>query len=305
METAPEQMTVIRLHLDWFDRSGATPVSVQHRRENLQRLARWLEKPLLHATADDLDRWQSAVRARRNSRGHTLALSTVATYTAHVRAFYGWAVRMGHLDIDPTARLPRIKLPRATAHPVPERDLMVALEVAQEPLRTWLVLAAFMGLRAMEIASITREDIHEVRGRLVLSGIGKGNKPYSMTVPVHVEPSLRRYLNTRGPLWSAPRGGPLRPKRLSCLVSRWFRRQDMPYTLHWLRHSFGSEFYAATRDVLLTQDAMRHASPDTTRIYVQTSPKAMTAAMDRLSKAVAPKPPTRRRAPKEPVAEAA
>ena len=64
---------------------------------------------------------------------------------------------------------------------------------------------------------------------------------------------------------------------------RFFRRIGMPYTLHQLRHSFGTSLYRETKDLALTQDLMRHGHPTTTRLYVQTSSPAATAAMDRLS----------------------
>ncbi|WP_339125447.1 tyrosine-type recombinase/integrase [Pseudonocardia sp. D17] len=216
-------------------------------------------------------------------------MSTIATYTSNARAFYAWALETGLIAVDPTARLPRIKVPPAVAHPVPDRDLRLAIELAEEPLRTWLVLAAFMGLRAMEIAQLTRDSIDEVEGRLVLSGIGKGRKPFRITVPLHVEPSIRQYMHMRGPLWRTASGGAMKPSTVSRLVTKFFARHGMPYSLHWLRHSFGTAFYAATRDVLLTQDVMRHASPNTTRIYVRTTGAAATKAMDRLSKSLRPR----------------
>jgi len=79
--------------------------------------------------------------------------------------------------------------------------------------------------------------------------------------------------------------------------SRFFRGIGMPYSLHQCRHSFGTSLYRQTRDLLTTQDAMRHSSPTTTRGYVETTAPAATAAMDRLSATLEGRRRRGRRAP--------
>lgn len=267
---------VIRAHGEWLRRTGASPITQRYRRGVLTRLARFLPCPLLEASPAELDRWQS---------GLAVSLSTMAGYTSHVRQFYRWAVDAGRVEVEPTLRLPRTRVPKRRPRPVPDADLRVALTCAHDPVRTWLVLAAFMGLRAAEVAGMKREDVTEVEGRLYLDGIGKGGKPFRLPIPEHVVPVLRPHLTVRsGPLWwTAPGGRPSRPVDVSAQVAAFFRRIGMPYTLHQCRHSFGTAIYRQTRDLLLTQDAMRHSTPTMTRLYVETTAPAATAAMDRLS----------------------
>lgn len=268
-------MRYIRLHCDWLRRTGATDRTIFHRRENLRRLAERLPCDLLDATPEQLDAWQSALTVSPSSR---------ATYTNHVVGFYRWAVENGHLEHDPAARLPRPRIPRRLARPIPEADLKVALECAPEPIRTWLVLAAFMGLRAAEVAGIRREDVADVDGRLYLSGVGKGNKPFRLPVPVEVVPSLRLHLSGQpGPLWRNAHGGPATPGHVTGRTSEFFKSIGMPYTLHWCRHFFGTQVYRQTRDLLLTMTVLRHSSPNTTRVYVEQVPADEIAAMDQLS----------------------
>lgn len=274
---------IIRVHLDWFGRSGATERTLHHRGENLRRLATRLPVELLDATREHLDAWQSGLF-------QTIAITSVATYSSHARMFYAWAVDAGHLDSDPAARLPRPKIPKRHARPIPEKDLDVLLAVAPEPLRTWLMLAGYMGLRAHEIAQITREDVTERAGRLYLSGIGKGRKSFGMAVPRHVEPFLRAHLTGRpGPLWRTATGMKVGSKQATMAASALMRDLDMPYTLHSLRHRFGTRLWDETRDMLIVQQAMRHSSPDTTRIYIATTDGEAAAAMDRLSTTLRPK----------------
>jgi integrase len=282
---------MIRLHCDWLRRKGASRTTVHHRRENVRRYAERLPVPLLDVTHDHADAWQSDL-ARR------VSISTVATYTSHVVAFHRWLVETGHTDLDPTGRLPRPRVPRRAPRPVPEDQFTLAVSVAPEPIRTWLILAGFMGLRAAEIAGIRREDVVERRGRLYITGLGKGNKPYTLAVPKHVVPSLSAHLTGRpGPLWHTARSGAVSPKYVSRTTSEVLTRLDMVWTLHCFRHRFGTAMYAQTRDLLLVQQAMRHSNPNTTQLYVATADGEATAAMDRLSTTLQPQRPRRRHGP--------
>lgn len=275
----------IRLHLDWLGRKGATERTLYHRGENVRRLAQRLPVELLAPpTREQLDIWQSHLY-------RTVSISSVATYSSHARGFYAWALDNGHIEHDPTARLPRPKVGRRNARPIPEKDLDTLLAYAAEPLKTWLLLAGYMGLRAHEIAQITREDITERSGRLYLSGVGKGQKAYGMVIPREVAPYVQAHLAGRrtGPLWRSPTGRKIGSKQATNAASALMRNLDMPYTLHSLRHRFGSRLWDETRDLLLVQQAMRHSSPDTTRLYIATTDGEAAAAMDKLSSSLRPK----------------
>lgn len=283
---------VIRLHCNWVQLSGSTERTVYHRRENLRRLTTALPCDLLDATAEDLATWQSSL---------TVCTSSIATYTGHVLAFYRWAVQHEYIDVNPTNRLARPRPPKRLARPIPHDDLQIALDAAPEPIFTWLMLAAGMGLRAMEIANLRREDIAVVHGRTYISGIGKGNKPYRMAVPSDVEPALREHLHGRtGPLWRMPDGRPYLPRDVTRQTVTFFRRLEMPYTLHWLRHYFGTEAHRRKGDLLLTMTLMRHSSSETTRLYVEQVPAEAVAVMDQMAKRLRPK--ARRQHPPRPEA---
>lgn len=272
---------LIRLNCDWMRRRNATERTLHHRRGNLARLAKRLPCPLRAATDRDLELWQARL---------TVSSSSVATYTSHTRGFYRWALDAGLVEVDPSAKLPMPKIPARLPRPIPERDLALALGCAAEPVRTWLLLAGYMGLRAMEIAQIRRDDFTELDGRLLISGVGKGRKAYRLPVPVHVAPFLSAHLGGRpGPLWRTESGRPVRADDVTNQATQLMRAVGLPHTLHALRHRFGTVFYAATRDLLLTAEVMRHCSVNTTRGYVATGGHQAVAAMDELSRSLRPR----------------
>lgn len=59
------------------------------------------------------------------------------------------------------------------------------------------------------------------------------------------------------------------------------RLGDRGITPHALRHYFGTRMYRATHDLAVTQTAMGHASPQTTRIYVRLQDNALKKAHDK------------------------
>lgn len=279
-DNAPD-LRMIRLHVDYLRRTGATDETQKHRGENLRRLSEALTCLLLDATQEILEDWHSWTSRR-------VSLSSLATYTSHTRAFYRWAVEAGHLDIDPATRLPQTKVPARQPRPMPVKDLEFALACATEPLLTWLILGAFMGLRAGEIARIRHEDIEEgiLDGarRLFLNGYGKGRKPFKLPVPVAVAPYLQGHMSGRtGPIFRTARGTPMRRAYVSVQTSEFFERLGMPWTMHNARHTFGTHVQRETGDMLQTQILMRHSNLNTTRLYVEPVTAPGVAAMDRLA----------------------
>ena len=89
---------LVHQHLDYLRRKNCSPRTRHDREGALRRLAAYLDKPLVEATAEDLDGWQSSLR---------VSISAIATYTSHVASFYRWALEQGHIDSDPATLLPR------------------------------------------------------------------------------------------------------------------------------------------------------------------------------------------------------
>jgi site-specific recombinase XerD len=56
---------------------------------------------------------------------------------------------------------------------------------------------------------------------------------------------------------------------------------DRPYKLHALRHYYGTTVYRATKDIRVTQVAMRHVSVSSTMIYTHVSQKDVEQAVER------------------------
>ena len=130
--------------------------------------------------------------------------------------------------------------------------------------RLMLRLAAECGLRRAEVAQVHSRDVVEDLGGWSLVVHGKGSRERVVPLPVSVGVELRAL--GRGYAFPGDDHGHLSPRWVGTLISRLLPEG---YTMHSLRHRFATRAYAVDRDVFTVQELLGHASPATTRVYVQ------------------------------------
>jgi integrase/recombinase XerC len=160
---------------------------------------------------------------------------------------------------------------------------MCALAAGSPEQRTWVLLAAFQGLRCMEIAGLQREDVLETEGLLRVVH-GKGGVERIM--PLHqdvLDALLNLPMPRSGWIFRRSMGGPYKPDQMSTAFNNFLRDARVQVTAHQFRHWFGTHLYASTRDLRLVQEMLGHASPVTTTIYVAFDRASATRAVQDLS----------------------
>lgn len=189
--------------------------------------------------------------------------------------FYRWGLAGGHVEANPIDSIPVPKVPQGRPRPTPEVLIVEALAHADPRERLMIELGALAGLRAGEIAQVHRDDLLDGD---VLMVHGKGGK--TRRVPLMNAPLIQTIRNVEcAEGWLFPnvqRGGHLTANHVSKLLSR---RLPGIWTGHTLRHRFGTRAYAETIDLLAVSELLGHASPDTTRIYVELPDEHLRAAV--------------------------
>jgi integrase/recombinase XerD len=245
--------SLIDTHLAFLRASGMSSKTVEDRETVLNRLNRELPDGLAAAGTDDLVIWLGQANWSANTR---------RTYWEHAAGFCQWyAIRSG--GPNPMAGLQRPKVHRGLPRPVTDEQLRHALDHAVQPWRTAVILAAWGGMRAGEIARAARADVTE--DRTVIAG--KGGR--SRMVPTHPDVWLEVRDFPNGPLilW---RDEPVTPHWLSRSCSQYLTQIGLSdVTLHRFRHWFGTRVQASYRDLRVTQELLGHASPDTTAGYAE------------------------------------
>ncbi len=271
-----QPLRIIEDHTAWMVLHGMSPRTIDSRKRWLYRLHRRLPHGLMYASSDDLTQTMHAF-AVEGSWGK----QSLATYSRHARGFYRWAIQVGRLaPPDPSEALPRPSVPRTTPRPATDEELRVALERARDPYRLWVLLAAYAGLRCIEIARLSREDVTE-RGIAIRAG--KGDKP--AWVPTH--PLIWQAVRDLPPGQIARRadnGEPVTTERyISYAWCAYARRIGITVGMHQFRHWFGTTALRNCGNVHTVQNLLRHASITTTVIYTAVSDMELTQAVESLT----------------------
>lgn len=256
------------------ERRNLSPNTVYARRIRLERFAEWLApRDILDAAGADIEGWI-------DHRG--VSPQTQYGYVSIFAAFYAWAVQERLLRRNPADRVARPKLPRRVPRPIGDDDLAVAVEMADDRMRCWLLLAAFAGFRCAEITELRVEDIHPDRAVVMVHG--KGNK--ERLVPLHPDlySALLRYgLPRSGYVFKRRDGRPMRPATVSAYVGRYLRSLGIDATCHRGRHAFATNLYRVSGgDLRMVQECLGHASPVTTAAYAAWEPAKAAAAVEQL-----------------------
>lgn len=244
-------------HLRRSSDSKSTPVD---RRRILQRLDRELPCGLGDVTTDELRAWLYREGWSQN---------TLATYYRCIRSFYAWAADPDDpwLTFDPARKLERVPNPPTVPRACTDDQLKIILTKAEEPIRTWAVLASYQGLRCCEIAGLDREHITE---RELFVARGKGGRPRTHVTDPAVWAAVRDL--PAGPVAQYETGERATSQYVSQSAATHFKRQlKIDVTMHQLRHWLGCTVQRKYRDIRVTQELLGHKHLSSTQVYTQAS----------------------------------
>lgn len=255
---------LIQRHLQQL-KMRQTERSVYARKRALCRMSRVMS--LETAQRDDLMQWRESIQG--------LAPSTIAGYVAHANEWFAWLIIEGIRLDNPALGIPVPRIPRRLPRPMATEDLMRALELAPREIRMILVLAAWVGMRAKEIAYLRRGSVLDRAPEPSILIASDATKGYLERLVSLCEFALAELLTfglptTKSavviPRWDgAP--GPNMPWVISHRVNDFLHDIGIDDTLHCARHWFATELYRATGDIRLVQEMLGHARITSTTGY--------------------------------------
>ncbi|TYP82025.1 tyrosine-type recombinase/integrase [Blastococcus xanthinilyticus] len=269
-------------HIRWgHTLRGLAANTLRIRADVLNRLHAFTGVPLRHLEPGHVLRFERACIAGR-------APETRRAYACHIRSFYRWAMSTGIVETDPSLMLTIPMIPRHLPRPINEADLARALAAARPKLRAIYTLAAYAGLRCVEIAGLDWTDIRRetATGAFLHVRKGKGCKERTVEIGQVVIDALQATgPKRRGPIFLGREGQRIDARSISSGGNRHLHSLGIDATMHQLRHRYGSVAYQLSRDLRMVQEQLGHASPKTTAGYARPSADAaarMVAAMDAL-----------------------
>jgi integrase len=256
----------VRDQLRHLKLKGRSAVTISHREKMLGHVADFLPVPLLEATPEMLYDWRASLQ---------VSDASAAGYISHVRGFYAFCVERGLLETDPAKDLPVPAVARLLPRPIATADLAHALDHASRKIRLMLILAAYPGLRAKEIACLRAENVRmrdEQPVIIIASGGTKGHAERSipMSPAVIAEFVLAGLPPATGPVFPAADGvSHLKPWMVSKICNAHLHACGIASTLHSLRHWCATTVYAIDNDLLAVKDLLGHARLETTANYAK------------------------------------
>ena len=250
-------------------------------RRDLEGFSRWLSGREVLLTDAVRDVIQDYLSYRFHQR---VSSRTAARLLSSLRRFYGWRVREGYTQTDPSALVdaPRLgrPLPKSLSEAEVEALLMAPDTASALGLRdrAMLELLYATGLRVSELVTLLFDQVNLRHG--VVCVLGKGSKERLVplgeeavsTIELYLAEARPALLAGRGPsnaLFVTRRGGPMTRVAFWQLIRRHALRAGIAAHLspHTLRHAFATHLLNHGADLRAVQMLLGHASLSTTQIY--------------------------------------
>jgi integrase/recombinase XerD len=252
-------------------------------RRDLCDLTAFLGRPPSSASADEVQAWLAALRARG------LTGSSIARKAAAARTFFRHLVLLGARSDNPALEvsLPRrhTRIPRTLTLSEIERLLAAARGTTPRALRDRALVELLYGggLRVGEAVGLDRASI-DLENRVVRC-LGKGDKERLVPLGRPAVEAVRRYLARGRPfldrrhrpeLFLNAQGGALTRAGAFLILRRLALAAGLePDRVHphLLRHSFATHLLEGGADLRSVQEMLGHADLGTTEIYTHVSEK--------------------------------
>ncbi len=217
----------------------------------------------------------------------------------YLNKFYRWAVDFGHTDSNPISKVPTCKTPKRIPRRLSRKQsLSVLYHAFQYPhpscylrYRNYAMIAMLLmtGLRARELLSLHNEDV-DLKQRMLRVRRGKGDKERLVFFNRELATILTDYLRERKRLGKAGTAFfqsfqsnlGLRYQNLNRMVRIVSQRSQVPFTAHWLRHTYISLLAEQGMDCHSIMAQAGHTSLKSTEVYIHLSARHRRSAIDRI-----------------------
>lgn len=238
---------------------------------HMQYLADFLGRDPIDVTSFELEDWQDS-----------LPLEQLRYKTSVIRPYYDYLHKRGIRADNPAALLVTPKAKRGLPRPIVFEAMERAIRTAPPRLQAWLILAAYGGLRAKEIAHLELSCFEEAPGGGVFIRLTRTKGEYQRisALPQWAWDYIRPTLAETGPCFRRERGsGPVTPQQVSQLANDWLHKSGTGSTLHTLRH-WAASSGIEVEDIRVVQEFLGHASPATTAVYTAVQPRRIAAMVN-------------------------
>ncbi len=174
----------------------------------------------------------------------------------------------------------RPKRPKKMPNVLSTEEVVLLLDSIQNLKHQLILLLIYSsGLRLGEVVNLLNKDINVHRQHIHIKG-GKGKKDRYVALADTVLPFLADYKKQYKPthwLFEGQYGGQYSKRSVQAIFKKALQKSKVNAyaTVHTLRHSYATHCVEDGHNLKAVQDALGHASPETTQIYVHLSKKSL------------------------------
>ena len=253
--------------------------------DDIRTITEWSIREFLGYVGSQEKRWGTEGNGSETSKGKA-SFTTVHHYFVVLANFFGWTVREGFLDLDPTSKIKMAKPKEKVIKPYSQEELLRMLSVCEMDYeghakflgsrnKAITLVLVDSGVRLSELQGMTLEDVNTTNGNIKV--LGKGNKERIVRIGKVTQKAVWRYLIYRpekdsNKLWLNEEGKPLTGVGIQSLVQRLKVRANVGGTgsVHRFRHTFALNFLRADKNVFNLQYLLGHSQLEMVRRYTST-----------------------------------
>lgn len=257
----------------WGAAAGNREKTIRNRTTTLLALSHHAGKPLAAITRADLIAYLGRA---------ALSPATKSNYRSIFIGFYAYLQDEGHRIDNPAVRLPRQRIIRAEPNPLTTSEIQALLECGiYQATRDKVLLAAYQGFRAIEIASVHSSVIDLARERMRTIDAKNGHLVWRPMHPLIVE--LAQRMPDDGWWFPSPYapGEHVTANNVSRVLNDALKRAGIiGHRAHQLRAWFATEQLNAGIDSYTVSANMRHTSREAIRHYARPTEAAEREALN-------------------------
>jgi integrase len=217
-----------------------------------------------------------------------LAAGSRQSYRSTLSSFFGWAFDEDLIDHDPAARLPRVRNRAKEPDPISTEELQQLLDSGiRRDTVLKVLLYAYEGLRASEIAAIAGTDIDWGSGRLYVTA-AKGRRPVWRPMHSLVLTYVLEHDYPKTSYWFPSGDSHVTGRSVSDVISKAMHRAGIAHRPHDLRKWHGTTLLALGADSLDVQHSLRHVDGQSMKAYVLPNEPRIRRAKELLPKVSTP-----------------
>lgn len=209
-----------------------------------------------------------------------IAPSTRQHYKSLMHGFFTWMQEEGFRLDNPAVRLPKVRVPKVEPDPVTTEDIEYLLHSGiYRRTRLWVLLYAYQGFRASEIAAVHGDRSIDWNRRRLLSLDGKNGKEVWRPIHPVVWAELEKW---RTDTWLFPshyKDGHVSGNNVSRVLSQAMKRAGIAHRPHQMRAWYATEMIDGGAPTIVVAAAMRHGDTQSVEKYVRVSDDAIERAM--------------------------